>query len=153
MNPHPAIPSMHRRVRQVRSRAAVRAWEYRQRHLAKGVWFRLRRLLAEASSAWEIPEAACSRLMTEGFCPEAVGEELEPRKTLLFVPETRLSGIPDRRLLPLRLGPELLAARHIALVRFPRLDSLRRSASCASEVSCGVHDRPTRRGSPAGQGL
>lgn len=115
-NPHTS--GMQRRVRQARSRAAIRAWEYRQRHHAEGVWFRIRRLLAEASSAWEIPEAVCSRLLAEGFEPQRAGREIEPPKEIFFVPEDRLSEIPDRRPLPLRLGPEFLAARHIALVRF-----------------------------------
>jgi len=119
MRPTPSTAAMHRRVRQVRFRAAVQAWEYRQRHHAKGVWFRVRRLLAEASSAWEISEGACARLLADGYSPEAVGSELEPGKTMVFVPETCLAGISDRRPLPLRLGPEMLAARHIALVRFP----------------------------------
>ncbi|MEW6442386.1 MAG: hypothetical protein AB1640_15725 [bacterium] len=122
MSMHPSTASKHRRVRQARSRAAVRAWEYRQRHLAKGVWFRLRRVLAEASSAWAIPEEACRRLIAEGCIQEPVGTELEPRKTILFVPEPLLSQIPERRPLRLRLGAELFAAHHIALVRFPLWD-------------------------------
>jgi hypothetical protein len=79
----------------------------------------MRRLLAEASSAWEVPEEACARLLAEGFAPEPAGSELEPGKTILFVTEARLAEIRDRRPLPLRLGPEFLAARRIALVRFP----------------------------------
>jgi len=73
----------------------------------------------EAGSAWAIPEAACTRLISQGIREEPVGLELEPRKTILFVPEALLLGIHPRRPLPMRLGPELLAARHIALVRFP----------------------------------
>jgi len=119
---HPSHAAMHKRVRQARSRAAVRAWEYRQRHLAKGVWYRLRRVLAEASSAWAVPEEVCGRLIAEGHVPEPVGAELEPRKTILFLPEPLVERIPERRPLPLRLGPELLSARHIALVRFPTRD-------------------------------
>jgi len=115
---NPSTSGMQRRVSQARSRAERRAWEYRQRHLAKGVWFRIRRLLAEASSAWEIPEEACARLLAEGFEPQRPGLEIEPPKVILFVPEARLCEIHDRRPLPLRLGPEFLAARHIALVRF-----------------------------------
>ncbi|HEV8358624.1 MAG TPA: hypothetical protein VGX21_05695 [Methylomirabilota bacterium] len=47
---------LERRVRQVRSRVAVQAWEYRQRHHAKGVWMRLRRILADAQAAYVIPK-------------------------------------------------------------------------------------------------
>ena len=45
------MDALERRARQVRARVAVRAWEYRQRKLSKGVWFRLRRVLVDASSA------------------------------------------------------------------------------------------------------
>lgn len=119
MKPNPCTSAMQRRVSQARSRAAVRAWEYRQRHHAKGVWFRLRRLLAEASSVWEVPEEACTQLLAEGFKPLAAGLEIEPAKSIFLVPEDILSNIQDRRALPLRLGPEFFAARYIVLVPFP----------------------------------
>ena len=44
--------AVERRLRQLRSRVLVRAWDYRQRNHARGVWFRLRRVLAEASQAY-----------------------------------------------------------------------------------------------------
>ena len=40
--------SLEQRARQFRSRVLVRSWEYRQRHHARGVWFRFRRVLADA---------------------------------------------------------------------------------------------------------
>ncbi len=46
--------ALERRAVQVYARAAVRAWEYRQRHHARGVWGRLRRLLAFSSKAYAI---------------------------------------------------------------------------------------------------
>jgi len=106
------------RARKVRTRAAIRAWEYRQRHHAKGVWFRLRRLLALSASAWSIPEAEADRLLAEGYEPDPVGALLEPPKVLLVVPEDRLSKVADHTAVPLRLGSELLAARFLALVPF-----------------------------------
>lgn len=111
-----ALEILHARARRVRTRTAIRNWEYRQRNHAKGVWFRLRRLLAEADSVWSIPEEEARRLVEEGFEPAAVGGELEPPKTLLFVPMERLLAIADRSSVPLRLGPELLAERFLALV-------------------------------------
>ena len=45
------IETLERRVRQYRSRMLIRAFDYRQRHHAGGVWFRLRRLLAGTSQA------------------------------------------------------------------------------------------------------
>jgi hypothetical protein len=110
---------LERRARQVRSRLALRAWDYRQRHLARGVWFRLRRLLADAAAAYAIPEAEARRLLAEGFASEAVGAQLEPPKLMIFVPPARIHEIKGARELPLRLARELLEARQIALVRFP----------------------------------
>jgi hypothetical protein len=110
---------LDRRVRQVRSRLALRDWEYRQRRHAAGVWFRLRRVLADASAAFEISESAARQLISEGHDAEPVGTELEPPKIMLFVPADRITRIPGAREIPVRLGPELLAARHLALTRFP----------------------------------
>jgi hypothetical protein len=116
-----AVAALQARARAVRARAAVRAWEYRQRHHAKGVWFRLRRLLAATASAWTLPEEEARRLVAEGYESAAVGSLLEPPKILVLVPEERLQTVPGRAQIELRLGPELLGARCLALVpfRFP----------------------------------
>jgi hypothetical protein len=111
--------ALQRRLRQVRSRLAVRAWEYRQRHHAKGVWLRLRRILADAQAAYVIPEAEAERLLAEGVRPEPVGRELEPPKTILFLPAERVAGLTGAREIPLGLHVELLEAPALALVRFP----------------------------------
>jgi hypothetical protein len=109
--------ALERRVREVRSRVAVRAWEYRQRHHAKGVWMRLRRILVDAEAAYVIPGGEAERLVAEGFRPEAVGRELEPPKVILFLPAERVARLTGARGIPVRLGAELLEAP--ALVRFP----------------------------------
>ncbi len=109
---------LERRARQIRSRWALRAWEYRQRHYTHGVWFRLRRMLADASAAYAIPEIEAHILLAEGYAAEPVGAELEPPKVFLFVPADRLARIEGASALALRLDGELLAARHIALVPF-----------------------------------
>ena len=110
---------LERRVRQVRSRVAVRAWGYRQRHHAKGVWVRLRRVLAEAQAAYVIPATEAERLLAEGFQPEAVGQALEPPKLVLFAPGERAARIPGAQEIPVRLDAALLAAQALVLVRFP----------------------------------
>jgi hypothetical protein len=107
-----------RRARDVKSRASVRRWEYRQRNLSKGTWIRLARTLADAREAWLLSEADALRLEADGFVHEPVGEQLEPAKRILFVPEAHLAELESRRALPIHLGPELLGARFIALVRF-----------------------------------
>jgi hypothetical protein len=53
----------------VRTRAAVRVWHYRQRDLASGVWFRLRRVLADARAADVISEEDATRLIADGWLP------------------------------------------------------------------------------------
>lgn len=111
--------AMQRRARRVRERAAVRSWEYRQRHRAKGVWFRLRRVLADAAAVYVIPEREARRLLDEGVRSEPVGAELVPPKTLLFVSEAQLESIQEKRSIPVSLGQELLEATALALVRFP----------------------------------
>ncbi len=108
-----------RRARGVRSRAATRAWEYRQRHHAGGTWHRLRLLLAEARECWLIPEQEAERLLREGFVPDPVGHELEPPKEIFVLPADRIVRLTERREVRVGLSAELLAARYLALVPFP----------------------------------
>jgi len=70
-----------RRLRELRSRVLVRAWDYRQRRLARGVWFRFRRVLAAANEVYALPPDEARRLVAEGCRPEAVGLELEPPRS------------------------------------------------------------------------
>jgi hypothetical protein len=114
-----ALERLRKRARQVRANAIVRRWEYRQRHHAKGVWFRLRCLLSAAKSAWRLSECDARQLIAEGLQPEAVGEQLEPRTVILFVPEERLAGLESRIPVEVRLGADLLASRFLALVPWP----------------------------------
>jgi hypothetical protein len=116
-------PSTERRLRELRSRLLIRAWDYRQRRHARGVWYRLRRLLAEASEAYALPVDEGRRLAAEGHETEAVGLELAPPKLLLFAPASRIALIPRARALELRLSADLLAAECVALVRFGDMTS------------------------------
>jgi hypothetical protein len=102
----------------LRSRAIIRAWEYRQRNHAKGTWYRLRRLLADASSAYVLTEQAARDLLSEGHPSEALGERIEPPKVILWLTAERIQTIGGKRQIPVRLTAEFLAARCIALVRF-----------------------------------
>jgi hypothetical protein len=96
----------------------VRAWEYRQRRHARGVWFRLRRLLAHASTAHVISDDDARQLVSEGHRPEGVGAELEPPKLIVFATAGRIARLPSGRPIPVRLSGELLAARSLALAPF-----------------------------------
>jgi hypothetical protein len=110
--------SLWKRARAVKSRAAVRAWEYRQRNLAKGTWHQLRRLLAHSSHAYALTEQSARELLAEGHHAEPAGERLEPPKVLLFASPARLARIADKRPIPVRLGVDFLSARYVALMRF-----------------------------------
>ena len=99
----------------------VRAFEYRQRRLARGVWFRFRRVLAFAKEAYAIPPEEAVRLIAEGHRPEPLGHELEPSRVILFVTAERVVGIVAARPLAVRLSAELLAAECLALVPFEAL--------------------------------
>ena len=111
------LDRLRERAQAVRTRAAVRHWRYRQRDLAAGVWFRLRRVLADARVACVISEDAARRLVSEGYTPQACGLQMTPEKTILFVDEQRLADLETRRI-PVGLGPEFLAARAVALIPF-----------------------------------
>jgi hypothetical protein len=112
--------ALDRRVRQYRSRMLIRAWDYRQRRHARGVWFRLRRLLAGARRAFVIDERDAQRLLGEGYGVEPVGREIEPPKTIVRVPADRAATLPSAREVPVKLGGDLLRAAHLALVPFDR---------------------------------
>ena len=113
-----AIDALRERAQAVRTRGAVRAWHYRQRNLADGVWFRLRRVLADAQAAYAISDEDAAALMAEGRIPEPSGLELSPAKTLVFIDERRLAALDSPRAIPVSLGVEFLLARAVALVPF-----------------------------------
>ncbi len=109
---------MRARAHAVRTRAAIRRWKYRQRGLAAGVWFRIRRVLADTKEAYVISGGDAERLIAEGFMPESCGAQLAPEKTLIFIDSTRLAQIESRRRIPVRLGPDFLLAAAVALIPF-----------------------------------
>jgi hypothetical protein len=87
------------------------------------VWFRLRRVLADASEIHAIPPHEARKLIAEGYPPEPVGQELELPKLIVFVPVEfvpveRITQIAEARPLPARLGTELLDADCLAPTRF-----------------------------------
>jgi hypothetical protein len=111
--------AQERRLREMRSRLLVRAFDYRQRRHARGVWFRLRRVLALAQEAYAIPRAEAERLLAEGFASDPVGGETEPTRVIVLVPAERVAEIASARPLAVRLSAELLSADSLALVPFP----------------------------------
>lgn len=110
--------SLEYRLRQYRRRMIVRSWEYRQRRHAHGVWFRLRRVLANARAGYVISDEEARRLMAEGHRLEPVGRELDPPKLIIVVPAERIARIASARPLAVRLSAEVLAAECLALTPF-----------------------------------
>lgn len=106
--------AQRQRVRRMGERALIRSWEYRQRAHAKGVWFRLRRVLVDAGRAFAISDLDADRLEAEGARPVAVGRELSPAKRILFVSRAQLQHVTAREL-PVRLR-EVLQHDAIALL-------------------------------------
>jgi hypothetical protein len=111
-------PALERRIRELRSRVLVRSWDYRQRRHARGIWFRLRRLLADASQAYAITRQDADVLVAEGYRVAPVGREIEPTKLIVFAPAARMAEVASRRPLAVRLSAELMRADCLALVPF-----------------------------------
>lgn len=111
-------PTLERRVREQRARILVRSFDYRQRHHARGVWFRLRRVLAVAGAAYVIAEDDAKTLVSEGCRAEPVGQELQPPKLIVVASSARIARIVSARPVPIRLTRELLAADCLALTPF-----------------------------------
>ncbi len=110
--------SLERRLRQMRSRVLIRGYHFRQLRHADGVWYRLRRTLADAKEVWSISQQDALQLAAEGCPIEPVGVELAPPKQILRVPAGRVARTPSARRIPLRIGAELFAAEGLALVPF-----------------------------------
>ena len=106
------------RLREVRSRAAIRRWELRQLGHARGSWDRVTRCLARAKSAWTISDADADALLVAGREPEPAGLELEPSRRYYFISEPDLARLPSARPIALQASTELLVARNLALVPF-----------------------------------
>jgi hypothetical protein len=112
------LERMRGRARDVRTRRAIQRWQYRQRRLAAGVWYRLRRVLADAQAAYVIAEQDARQLVAEGYRPDPCGADIAPAKVLVFVDERRLAAVASRRPIPVALGADFLAAAAVALVPF-----------------------------------
>jgi hypothetical protein len=118
-------PSLDRRVREYRARVLVRSWNCRQRNHAGGVWHELRRVLANAERAFVVSMDEIATLVAEGYPVEPVGQKLEPPKAIVLAPADRVARIASARVVPVQLGPELLAAAGLVLTPFDHV-SLRR---------------------------
>jgi hypothetical protein len=75
-------------------------------------------VLAAAELAYAGTDDTASALISAGYRPEPVGAELEPPKQVFVVPRAKAEELTRITPVPVRLGPELLAAPCWVLVRF-----------------------------------
>jgi len=109
---------LHARLRQMRARAEIRAWEARQIGHARGVWFRLELLFARSRRALAITAADAALLRASGFEPEAIGEELQPAKLIFVVSQDRLPAAIVGENVPLQDDRQLLLTPALLLIPF-----------------------------------
>ncbi len=109
---------LHQRLRHMRSRAAIRAWEARQADHAHGVWFRLELLLARTRRALVISAEDRSILRASGFQPHPIGAQLEPPKALFVVSEEMLPPSIKAHEVPLQDAQQILLAPALVLIPF-----------------------------------
>jgi hypothetical protein len=110
--------ALHKRASRVRAQVIVQRWELRQQSHAKGVWFRLRRLLAGSDKVFSISDADMEALLTQERLPHPVGLELHPQRIIVAVTPEELSSLPSAREHRVALCAELLAARNWVVVPF-----------------------------------
>jgi hypothetical protein len=116
-------PRHAERIRKMKQRLAVRAWEFRQRNSSKGVWDRLRLVLALSERAFAIDDALARSLEARGHHPHPVGAELEPARQYFVLDAGDVGLVEGAREIPVRLDMELLAHERVALVLFPGVSS------------------------------
>jgi hypothetical protein len=114
-----AIEKLEKRVREIRARAAVRAWEMRQHGRARGAWFAVEQLFALSAKAWVIGEADVQVLLAAGFRPHEAGLRLQPARHYFVVDAAEIAKLSHAREIALMVSSELLNARMLALVPFP----------------------------------
>ncbi len=110
--------AMHARARAVRARALIRSFEYRQRHLASGVWAELRMILAMTRCAYALDDDTARRLESEGMTPLAAGLRIAPPVRLYVVDAARAAELDPEAEIPVRLDDRLLRSGSVALLRF-----------------------------------
>lgn len=110
--------ALHERTARVRARVAVRRWELRQQSHAKGVWYRLRRLLAGSARVFSVSDADMQVLLARHAEPHPAGLELHPERIIVAVTLEESSALPSAREHRVALSAELLAARNWVIVPF-----------------------------------
>jgi len=115
------MSSIAQRVKEIKARARVRAWEYRQRHHAHGAWLRYRRPLSMADLAYAIDEAQARQLLAQGSVLDQGGQALAPTRSLVWITREQAAGLAAARPLRLRLDAAMLGEPWVALVPFDEI--------------------------------
>lgn len=106
------------RIRAIRSRAGIRAWEIRQQAHARGVWFEIERLFALTARAWVLSETDVQTLADAGHTPVACGLRLDPPRRFFVIEPDVPSTLADAREVEVGLSSEIVSAPALALVLF-----------------------------------
>jgi len=106
-----------RRVKEIRARARVQRWGYRQRALSRGAWDRFRIALALARDAYAIDARMHAMLVGEGFRSDDAGNGLEPARQIVWISEARARTLAAPKL-AMRFDAAMLASTCLALVPF-----------------------------------
>jgi hypothetical protein len=114
----PAVEKLRARAKAVRSRALIRRYELRQLPYSRGVWYRLRRLLAGSARVLVVSPEQMEVLLGAGLAPSQVGAELSPAKAIVCVTPERARGLPFVREISPALSAELLGEMYLVLVSF-----------------------------------
>lgn len=126
----------------MKQRLAVRAWEYRQRHGSKGVWDRLRFVLAFTEHAFAIDDAMAASLTAQGHRPHPVGAELEPQREYVVLAADHARCVAGAQEIAVRLDAAFLGHAKVALVLFPgHHPSNVNPPTVASDVTHGARTR------------
>jgi len=112
--------TLHRRLREMRARAAIRKWEARQINHARGAWFRFELLLAHAERALAVTPEEVEMLRASGIEEDPIGGEFEPRKFIFVISADRLPLQISGRDVPLQDKRRILMEPALVLFPFSR---------------------------------
>jgi hypothetical protein len=112
------LRKLEMRVRAIRSRAAIRAWEIRQHTHARGAWFEMERLFALTSRAWVLTEEDVQTLVQMGRRPHDVGLRMQPPRRYFVIDLADVAALTGAREIEVGLSSEIVSAPALALLLF-----------------------------------
>lgn len=111
------------RVKAIRARATIRAWEIRQHAHARGAWFEIERLFALTSRAWVLSEADVQTLLKAGRRPDDSGLRLQPPRRFFVIEPGEVATLSDASEIEVALSSDIVSRPSLALVLFDETPS------------------------------